>query len=1175
MQTRNKDDIKDRIINTLYHYLNIDRISIKEVNDFMMYLSDLIDFKEIVFIIFENEYNIRSLYFNKNNSIMKYFDADNSMFELFHDIENTEDNIIRLHKTTIISNLFDSSYAIGFHITNSISKCYTLIKKDNSDYELILSLINILKLAYKALIEKSIYTDYIRTDIQLADTLIYKIIDNIDQVVIVSDMETNEIVYCNKYARQVYSNDLRGGKCYKFFYNSDVQCKDCLRKNFNGININKNIYNYKLEKYFDISYNQIDLGNRKLIIETAVDVTDNRISELTMIEKLRKIDLQTKALDLASIVTIRDENGKITYCNQKFCDTLGYTQDEAAGLQFLYTDRQMYHTFNSVANELNQKNGVWRSEYRTNKKNGEIIWLDTSIVLLETNGVKEYVAISYDITSKIRSEEQVSILSRAVQYSPVSIVITDIKGNIEFVNPKFTEISDYTSEEVIGKNPKILKSGYMSQIEYKNLWDTISSGNTWVGYFHNKKKNGELFWEAASISPVYNNNGEITNYIAIKEDVTFKKRIEEALSNSLVLLQTTLESINEGVIAFNNSGVYTNINNTFLQLWGIIEDDIKNKSEIEIFELITDNVTDENQIIDLKLNVFSNQDAVVYDRFYLNNELIFDVSIKPIRFQNATTGRIWSFRDITEKVKSEKKLLYYTQSLEEAKHQLEEQTSKLELSIIELEKAKTTAEVATKVKSEFIANISHEIRTPLNAVIGFAELLKSENNPIKQDDYLNAIMTGGKNLLRLINDILDLSKIEAGRLDLKFESVNIRDVIKEVFDMFTEKTRKHRVDYSVLIADTVPSQIFIDEIRLRQILFNLIGNAVKFTEKGKIEIIVNCEVNLTDHQLIDLYIKVKDTGIGIRKELQSMIFDAFTQQTNNTTKKYEGTGLGLAITKKLTEMIGGSIRLESDEGVGSLFIVVLNDLKISTESDHSISLNNIFNDNSANIKDSIVIVADDIKVNRKLVEGFLIGTPIKIIEAKNGLEVIDLLDNYKPDLILMDLRMPEMTGYRAAEIIKNKPGLETIPIIALTAVAFSDVNSEQNLNNFDGFLSKPFTKKELMNIIEKYLAKDINIADNDRDDDHLSEAEIESAKAVIEILENEIMLKWEEARKYAIIDRIKEFAGQLNIIAKDNKLHLLSDYSEKLYNQAQSFDFENLPYTLSLYPDILIKYKHN
>ncbi len=1175
MQVQNIDEIKDRIVNTLYHYLNIDKITLNEVNDFMLYLSDLIGFSEVVFIIKESDNNTRSLYFNKINYNLDYFEPDNSFSNLFAEIENTESNIIPLNKSTKISELFADNKAIAFQVTNETTDCYLLIKYSNSNYKLILSVINLLKLSYKALIGKSVHTNYIRSDIKLADTIIYKIIDNIDQIVFVSDIETKEIIYANKYAKMVYQDDFSSKKCFQALMQNDSPCKDCLRLNYGGINIKKNIYQSVLNKYFDLSHNQLDLGNRKVVIEIAFDVTDNRNKELELLEKIRRIDIQTQALDMAAIVNIRNEDGKIIYCNNKFEETFGYSIEETEELNNLSLNEEKnnrLHIYNSL-----RENGMWKGEFLQKRKNGESFWLDTTIISMENEGKKEFVSISFDITEKVKTEEQVRILSRAVHYSPVSIVITDHLGIIQFVNPKFSEITEYTFDEVIGKNPRILKSGYMSQIDYRYLWDTISAGKTWIGYFHNKKKSGELFWEAASISPVYNNNDEITNYIAIKEDVTFKKKIEEALSNSLELLQTTFESINEGVIAFNNTGIYTNINNTFLELWDISEEEIFNKSEFEICEFISSKIINSDEFNTKILEIKTNQKNDLYDRINLINNKIYEITIKPITMQKKNTGRLWSFKDITDKVKNEEKLFYYTHNLEIAKIQLEEQTHKLESSIVELEKAKTTAEAATKVKSEFIANISHEIRTPLNAVLGFAELLKGENSPSKQEDFLNAISSSGKNLLRLINDILDLSKIEAGKLILKYESINIRHVFKEVFEMFYENANRNNTDLRIKIDDNIPHSLFIDEVRLRQILFNLIGNAVKFTEKGYIELRLNADYTDESKDFADIQIEVEDTGIGIKPELQKVVFDAFTQLSAKSSKKYEGTGLGLAITKKLTEMIGGTISLISIEGRGSIFTVNLKGLKVchSDNSTGTKAFDNAWQD--LKIKDLVILAADDIPVNLKLIKGYLVGTKVQVLEAINGVEAVEIVKNNKVDLILMDLKMPELSGYQAAKQIKEDMLYSDIPIIALTAIAYSDSNFENDNHYFDGYLSKPFTKKELFRIIDKYFCyDDLEIDAHPKSSKYqIDDLEIELAKPIINILSDELMIKWEEARKYAIIDKIKDFAYELQILSKNNQLTYLFDYSLKLYNEAKGFDFENLPKTLSQYPKIIDAYTIN
>jgi PAS domain S-box-containing protein len=413
--------------------------------------------------------------------------------------------------------------------------------------------------------------------------------------------------------------------------------------------------------------------------------------------------------------------------------------------------------------------GTKDSGYRTEgiglRKDGRRIPLEVAVNEFSIHGRRMFTCIVRDITERKEIEGQLRKLSRAVEQSPASVVITDRSGAIEYVNPRFVELTGYTPGEVSGQNPSILKAGMHDGMFYKNLWETILSGSPWQGELCNRKKNGEIYWEHANIAPVRNDSGEITHFVAIKEDITESRRAAE--------------------------------------------------------ELLT---------------------------------------------------------------------------------------------------AKETAEAANRAKSDFLANMSHELRTPLNSVIGFSRVLKKEffgklND--KQAEYVTYIEDSGKHLLGLINDILDLSKVEAGKMTLDASPIVLKDVIQASVTMLKEKALRHNIRLSFDIEPGLEETIGADDRKVKQILFNLLSNAVKFTPDGG-------SVTLTASKESDaVRICVADTGIGIKAEDMSKLFSEFTQLESAYTKKYEGTGLGLALTKRLVELHGGRIWVESEEGKGSRFFFTL------------------------------------------------------------------------------------------------------------------------------------------------------------------------------------------------------------------------------------------------------------
>jgi len=466
------------------------------------------------------------------------------------------------------------------------------------------------------------------------------------------------------------------------------------------------------------------------------------------------------------------ENGLVNFINPAGLKMLGFTADEvigqkihplihhthADGTPYPVEECPMHHslvegTISNIDDEV-----LWR-------KNDTSFPVEyTSVPIRKDGSVIGTVVLFRDITERKQAEEELQKLSSAVEQSQVSVVITDPEGTVEYVNPKFSEVTGYSAEEAIGQNPKVLNAGIQSAEFYKEMWDTIKAGEVWQGEFANKKKNGDIFWENATISPIRNSEDRVTHFVAVKEDITDRKQAEQ-----------------------------------------------------------------------------------------------------------------------------------------------------------ELKKAKETAEEATKAKSDFLANMSHEIRTPMNAIIGMSHLCLGTELEPRQRDYIEKVYSSSQSLLGIINDILDFSKIEAGKLDMEAIPFRLDEVLGNLGNLAAIKAQEKGLEMLFNTHPEVPRALIGDPLRLGQILLNLAGNAVKFTEEG--EIVVHTEaVRVTDDE-VEIKVSVQDTGIGMTREQCDKLFQSFSQADTSTTRKYGGTGLGLAISKKLVEMMGGNIRVESEPGKGSAFIM--------------------------------------------------------------------------------------------------------------------------------------------------------------------------------------------------------------------------------------------------------------
>jgi signal transduction histidine kinase/CheY-like chemotaxis protein len=478
---------------------------------------------------------------------------------------------------------------------------------------------------------------------------------------------------------------------------------------------------------------------------------------------------------------------------------------------------------------------------------------------------------------------------------------------------------------------------------------------------------------------------------------------------------------------------------------------------------------------------------------------------------------------------------------------------------IALKKAKEAAESANHAKSEFLANMSHEIRTPMNAVIGFSDLLSKMVTDKKHKSYLSSIQTAGKTLLTLINDILDLAKIEAGRLEIKLEAIEPRVIFAELKQLFVLLMADNGLKFIIEIEEALPLALVLDENRLRQVLLNLIGNAVKFTDRG--HILIRVQTLRTD-DTVDLIIAVEDTGIGIPKEQQDKIFETFQQIDGQSTRKYGGTGLGLAISKRLTEMMNGHISIQSQVGLGSIFEIALRDVKIF-EVALAVKTDDTFDVDAISFEPARILVVDDIQSNRDVIRENLSRVNLEVLEADNGQNCLLFAQEYQPDLILMDLRMPVMDGYEATKQLKNHPVTKKIPVIALTATVMGKQSKAHDL--FDEFLSKPVQMSKLLSELSRYLKHTTKPTIDTRS--NITTSELEKSPELIEALKK-LMPVWEEIRGASNLNKVKNFADDIRRLGDEYHCSDVGAYGDQLGELAQHFDFGEAKKLLKKFPEL-------
>ncbi len=659
-----------------------------------------------------------------------------------------------------------------------------------------------------------------------------------------------------------------------------------------------------------------------------------------------------------------------------------------------------------------------------------------------------FLYLNIDKRKKVEVELQRErdLMGSIMETSPMGILVMDNDGRIIFANDQAARVHGVARDDIIGRqhNDPVWKItshdgapfpeerlAFNRVMKIRNAVLDIRHAIHWP--------DGRRVLLSINASPLFAGNGNIKKVVATVEDITTRKKVEEALKESAYRFRSLVKTAESVIILLSPDKKILEFNRMAEELFGRTRHEVLGRNYFELF-------VPERFWGDCSRQ-FSTVLAGTPLRLQENYVLVSDGGERLVQ---------WSFSRLLDAKGDALGVLAVGQDITERKR-----------GEVELCEARDAAEEASRAKSEFLANMSHEIRTPISAIIGMSEMTLNTDLTHEQQGYLVTVKKAAESLLHIINDILDISKIEARKMELRPEDFNLYEMLDKQLSVLRIQAEEKGIELRTCISDQVSRCYHGDEYRLGQIIMNLVGNAIKFTEKGYVEISVEHSGSYAEGAVLEF--RVKDTGIGISEDKAGKLFESFVQLNAGYSKRHPGSGLGLAISRQLVEMMGGKITFTSKEGWGTEFKFTVK-LKSSEGECLETEIAEDLIMEKQNRAGARILLAEDNATNQVYISHFLTEEGFLVETAENGIEAIELLENEGPfDVILMDVQMPEMDGLQATKKIRESGN--NIPIVALTAYAMEGDREKFLQSGMDAYSSKPVKIDELVRIIGKLIPK--------------------------------------------------------------------------------------------------------